>query len=136
MRFSILTLSFIFLACTPNTTPKEGQTLDTTPPTVVKTTPANNDQKVEPGPTVLSVTFSEPMMKGQQSWAQISSESFPKVTGMPELTKDGLTATLPVVLAPDTEYVVLLNTEELDTFKDKAGNSLEPYKLVFKTKSK
>jgi len=106
----------------------------TIPPTVVSTFPVNGDQAVESGAMVMKVTFSEPMKKGHQSWAQATTESFPKVDGMPALDETGTVATLPVILKPNTEYVVFINTKDLDGFRDRAGNQATPYKLTFKTK--
>ncbi len=107
---------------------------DNTPPTVISTVPANGDRMVEPGPMVMSATFSEAMMEGNYSWAYTTPESFPEVNGKPGLEGNGTMATLPVVLAPNTEYEVWINSASQTNFKDMAGNSATPYKLVFKTR--
>ena len=107
---------------------------DHTPPTVVATVPANGDMAVAAGPMVMSATFSEAMKPGNYSWAYTTPESFPEINGEPGLEKNGTVATLPVNLAPNTTYEVWINSPSQTNFKDMAGNSAVPYKLVFKTK--
>ena len=107
---------------------------DRTPPTVTATLPANGDRNVAPGPMVMSATFSEAMLPGNYSWAYTTPESFPEINGEPGLENNGTVATLPVMLAPNTEYEVWINSPTQNNFKDKAGNVAIPYKLVFKTR--
>ncbi len=107
---------------------------DTTPPKVVSTVPANGDQSVDPSLSTLSVTFDEAMTDGNWSWAYTTKETFPEMTGPPRY-EDGYTKNvLPVRLEPNKEYEVWLNSSKFKNFKDKAGNPLAPYKLVFKTR--
>ena len=107
---------------------------DTTPPRVVSTVPANGDQSVDPSLSTLSVTFDEPMMDGNWSWAYTTKETFPEMTGQPKYEDEYTKNVLPVRLEPNKEYEVWLNSSKFKNFKDKAGNPLAPYKLVFKTK--
>ena len=107
---------------------------DTTPPTVVSTVPANGDQAVDSSLTMLSVTFSESMVDGNWSWAYTTEETFPETTGEPRYEENYTKNVLPVRLEPNTTYEVWINSSSFMNFKDKAGNPLEPYKLVFKTR--
>ena len=124
MKMSFVILALFFLSCSQ----------DSIPPRVTETVPANGDRAVEPGPMVMSATFSEEMMAGNYSWAYTTPETFPEINGEPGLEKNGTVATLPVVLAPNTEYEVWINSPSHANFKDKAGNVAVPYKLVFKTR--
>ena len=63
---------------------------DTTPPKVVAAVPANGDQSVDPSLSTLSVTFDEPMMDDNWSWAYTTKETFPEMTGQPKY-EDGYT---------------------------------------------
>ena len=108
---------------------------DTTPPEVVTTVPANNDQSVDPSLSALSVTFDEPMKDGNWSWAYTTKETFPEMTGQPHYEEGYMKNVLPVRLEPNKAYEVWLNSSKFKNFKDKAGNPLAPYKLVFRTRS-
>lgn len=109
-------------------------TTDSTPPKVISTNPANGDQTVDPSLSTLSVTFSEPMMDGNWSWAYTKKESFPEVTGQPRYEDNHTRNVLPVKLEPNKEYEIWINSRRFKNFKDKAGNPSEPYRLVFKTR--
>ncbi len=108
-------------------------TTDNVPPKVISTVPANGDQSVDPSLSTLSVTFSEPMMDGNWSWAYTTKETFPETTGQPIYEDNHTKNVLPVRLAPNKEYEIWINSRRFHNFKDKAGNPSEPYKLVFKT---
>ena len=41
---------------------------------------------------------------------------------------------MPVKLEPNKEYEIWINSEKFKNFKDQAGNSSSPFRLVFKTK--
>ena len=120
---ALLSISFLLSACTQ----------DSIPPEVVSTIPANGDQSVDPKLTTLSVTFSEPMMDGNWSWAYDTEESFPQMLGHPRFVDDMTRNVLPVRLEANKEYVVWVNSEKFTNFKDEAGNSAPPFRLTFKT---
>jgi hypothetical protein len=106
---------------------------DNIPPEVVSTSPQNNAQDVDADLTEITVTFNEPMMDESWSWAQENEESFPEMTEDPYYTDNNTKAVLPVKLEKNKDYVIWINTENRTNFKDKAGNSVKPYKLEFKT---
>ena len=107
---------------------------DTTPPEVVSTIPANGDQAVDPALSTLSVTFSEPMMDGNWSWAYTREEDFPEMTGQPRFENNNTINLRPVKLESNKRYIVWINSTKFMNFKDKSGNPSEPYRLTFKTR--
>ncbi len=107
---------------------------DDVPPKVVGTVPANGDRSVDPSLSAMSVTFNEPMRDGNWSWAYTTKETFPETTGQPRYEDNYTRNVLPVRLEPNKEYEVWINSAKFTGFKDQAGNSSRPYKLVFKTK--
>ncbi len=55
------------------------------------------------------------------------------MTGEPFYTENNAKNILPVRLEPDTEYLIWVNLDKFNNFKDKSGNPVKPYKFVFKT---
>ena len=108
--------------------------VDTEAPTVISTTPPNGSQDVSPDTTEISVTFSEAMMDKSWSWAYEQQDKFPQITGDPGYDASFTINTLPVILEPNKEYEIWINTSQFKNFADKAGNPATPYKLMFKTK--
>ncbi len=107
---------------------------DQTAPRVLKTEPQNGDKNVDPNTREMTVTFDERMMDQSWSWAYTEQSRFPDITGQAYYTKDFKVNVLPVTMAPNTEYEVWVNSQKHQGFKDIAGNSAVPYKLVFKTR--
>lgn len=81
----------------------------------------------------VSVTYDRPMMDKSWSFATGGESMFPEVSGGPTLEDDERTFDLPVNLQPNSTYVIWLNTEKYQNFKDQKGRSAEPYRLTFKT---
>lgn len=73
------------------------------------------------------------MQDGSWSWSQISSDTFPEVSGKPHYLADKRTCVLPVKLAPGRTYVLWLNSNKFRNFKDADGQPAIPYLLVFET---
>lgn len=107
---------------------------DNSAPYVVNTFPENGSQDVDPSVNELSVTFNEAMMDGNWSWAYTKISEFPTMRGDPHYTENYTTNILPVKLEPNKEYVIWLNSEKFQNFKDRSGNPLVPFKLAFKTR--
>ena len=84
--------------------------------------------------TEIRVTFSKEMADRAWSWAQVSDDTFPKVTGKPHYEKDRRTCVLPVKLEPGKTYVFWLNSEKFPGFRDTDGRPSVPYLLVFETR--
>ena len=106
---------------------------DIEPPFVVETTPSAGDMNVDPTTSEIIVTFSEPMTNGFMSYGSEDKESFPEPTDIPSFQPGLTTVVLPVKLEPNKRYEVLINSKELQTFRDQAGNTAVPFVLVFKT---
>ncbi len=105
------------------------------PPAVVKTVPQAGDTDVDAGKvTEIRVTFSKDMTDKSWSWVQISDETFPKTNGEIRYDKDQRTCIMPVKLEAGKTYVLWLNSEKFENFKDADGHSAVPYLLVFETK--
>ena len=111
-----------------------GPSLDDAQPVVIRTDPVAGTADVDPGMTELKVTFSKPMTDGNWSWAQVSDETFPKVTGKPHYAADGRTCVLPVKLEPDHFYMIWLNEPPFTNFADRDGHKAVRYQLGFHTR--
>lgn len=110
-------------------------TVETMPPSVVKTVPRAGDTEVDPSLREVRVTFSKDMLTREMwSWCSQSPETFPEIdkTGIRYLDKR--TCVLPVKLEPGKTYVIWINTRKFNYFKDTKRNSAVPYLLVFQTK--
>jgi RNA polymerase sigma-70 factor (ECF subfamily) len=106
-------------------------------PAVVETVPRAGDTKVDAAKvTEIRATFSKDMTDQSWSWSQVSDETFPKVAGKIHYEKDKRTCVLPVKLEPGKTYVLWLNSEKFDNFKDADGRPAVPYLLVFETAPK
>lgn len=108
--------------------------VESLPPSVIKTVPTCGDAKVPATTTQIKVTFSKDMMDGSWSFTQISGDSFPEIVGQPKYLADKRTCVLTVQLKPEKTYVLWLNSQKFQNFKDASGNSAVPYLLVFQTK--
>jgi RNA polymerase sigma-70 factor (ECF subfamily) len=105
------------------------------PPVVVRTVPQAGDTEVDAEKVKeIRVTFSKDMMDKSWSWVQISQETFPKGVGRAFYEKDGRTCVLPVKLEPGKTYVIWINSQDYQNFKDTDERSAVPYLLVFETK--
>jgi len=107
---------------------------DTQAPNVIATVPSNGEMNVDPSIREISVTFDEEMQDGNWSWVYTIRSQFPEMDGDPFYTQDFTKNTLPVKLESNKEYVIWINSQNFNNFKDKAGNSAVPFKLVFKTR--
>ena len=108
--------------------------VDRTPPVVVATFPSANDTEVDPNTSEIRVTFSKAMMDGSWSWCE-TQYPFPELDGEIHFADGHKTCVMPVKLEADTEYVLRLNSEQHDNFKDAYGRAAEPFLLCFRTAS-
>jgi hypothetical protein len=69
------------------------------------------------------------------TWAMHTKESFPDMTGQPRYLSDGRTCVLPVSLKPGKVYAVWLNTDQLQSFRDRHAQPALPYLLIFQTRN-
>ena len=108
-------------------------TVKSMPPSVIKTVPAAGDMAVDAASTTrIEVTFSKDMQDGSWSFVQISPDTFPAASN-PRFT-DKRTCVIDVNLEPAKTYVIWLNSQTMQNFKDTDGRLLVPYLLVFQTK--
>ena len=121
----IIALTLLLVSCSE---------ADTTAPNVVKTFPKNGSTNVDPSLTKISVTFDEPMKDGNWSWAYAHKGSFPEMTAQPYYKPGYVENILPVILIPNKEYEIWINSEKFKNFTDRAGNPSAPFRLIFKTK--
>jgi hypothetical protein len=104
-----------------------------TPPKVVSMTPANGATDVDAASiTELRVTFDRPMKDGF-SWTNPENK-FPDTTGKATWSADRKTSTIPVKLAPHSEYVTSLNYGWYINFQSEQGIPLVPVRWTFNTK--
>ena len=115
---------------------KTGITVKSMPPSVVKTVPQAGDMAVDPFLKEIRVTFSKDMMTEEMwSWCSQYPQAFPEIDKTKiRYLKDKRTCVLPVKLKPDKTYVIWVNTQQNNAFRDTNGNPAVPYLLVFKTK--
>lgn len=107
---------------------------DITAPKVIDSFPKTGAQDVDPTTATIWVKFDESMMDNGWSWAYDQQDQFPASTGNPSYSEDNTINTLPVKLEPNHEYDIWVNSDTLKDFKDRSGNSAEPFELKFKTK--
>ena len=107
---------------------------DTEPPRVIATFPLNGAQNVDPTITEISVTFNEEMLEQSWSWAYKDGYKVPEMPEDAYYTDQNTKNILPVRLKPNKEYVLWINTEKFNYFKDRSGNSVVPYEFKFKTR--
>jgi len=111
-------------------------TVETMPPSVVKTVPQAGGTAVDPSLKEIKVTFSKDMMTDRM-WAfcQISKDSFPKRPEGQEIRylPDKRTCVMPVELKADKTYVIWINRGRFNSFRDTKNNPAVPYLLVFRT---
>ena len=132
----LLASALITSALTVNARAQEFS-VESLPPSVVKTVPTCGDTKVDPNITQISVIFSKDMMTKQMwSWCMRSAETFPEISDKEGIKylEDKRTCVLPVSLKPGKTYVIWINSQKNNAFRDTKGNPAIPYLLVFKTK--
>ena len=109
-------------------------TVSSMPPVVVKTVPQAGALSIDPALKEIRVTFSKEMMTDQMwSWVKVSNETFPVITDKIRYLDDKRTCIAPVSLEPGKTYVIWINSEHFNSFRDLNNNPAIPYLLVFKT---
>ena len=133
---AILTAT-LAVATLTGVTRAEEVSVESLPPSVVKTVPMCGDTKADPNLTEIKVTFSKDMRTERMwSWCVQFPDAFPKITDEKGIKyrHDKRTCILPVKLQPGKTYVLWINTPQNNAFRDRKGNPAVPYLLVFKTK--
>lgn len=131
-RISIVGLFVLLVA---NALVAQGPSVATLPPVVVKTVPESGDVGVDPTLGEIRVTFSKDMMTNDMwSWVMASEATFPKTQGKSHYLADKRTCVLPVKLDPGKTYVIWINSEAHNAFRDLGNRPAVPYLLVFQTR--
>jgi len=109
----------------------------TMPPSVIQTIPQAGDTNVDPSLKEVRVTFSKDMMTEQMwSWAMNSNETFPEIEADKiHYLEDRRTCVMPVKLKPGKTYIIWINSQKYNAFRDTTNNPAAPYLLVFQTGS-
>ncbi|NOY40428.1 MAG: M56 family metallopeptidase [Planctomycetes bacterium] len=102
-------------------------------PKIVKLSPDNGAEGVDPGTKRISVTFDMPMGKGM-SWTG-GGENFPQVAAgrSARWTNGGKTCVLSVTLKSDWRYLLGINSLSHINFQSKWGVPVEPVEYRFRT---
>lgn len=132
----VIFVSVIILAVIPGFVYLQEVSVESMPPSVIKTMPVCGDTKVDPNIAEIRVVFSKDMMTNQMwSWCMYSADTFPEVdTNGIKYLQDKRTCILPVKLEPDKTYVIWINLQDQNSFRDTNGNPAVPYLLVFETR--
>ena len=132
----ILTLAWFFLVGVAGADNQVEISVKTMPPSVVKTTPQAGATNVDPSLNEVCVTFSKDMMTNQMwSWCSQTPETFPEIDKTHiRYLNDKRTCVLPVKLKPGKTYIIWINSQKFNHFKDTNHNSAIPYLLVFQTR--
>src|SRR4051812_28624716 len=102
-----------------------------TPPKVVKAAPDNGQADVDPATKEIRVEFDQPMDTGGRSIVG-GGETFSKMQGNPRWINPK-TIVISVKLEPEHEYWLSINNDTFKNFKNKKGESAEPYPIQFFT---
>jgi len=103
------------------------------PPFAVFLDPPNGATGVDPAKAVLRATFDRPMA-ASWSWVKEGSD-FPEATGDAYFEPGARTAAMPVRLQPGRTYVLWLNAEQYQLFRDRQGIPARPLRWVFSTRA-
>ena len=102
------------------------------PPHVVKSSPADNDQHVDPATHELRITFDQTMDTEGMSLVGGGSE-FPEITGKPRWTDGNHTIVFAMKLEPEHNYRMSVNNAQRTGFANQRGIPAVPYPIQFKT---
>jgi len=119
------------LAMVVGTVLAAGSSGSAAPPRVVEAVPDNGDQNVDPSLREIRVTFDQDMSHDGYSWVG-GGEAYPKTRGDARWV-DGRTCVLPVILQPNHEYWLSINSNTFKNFRSKRGVPARPYPISFNT---
>src|SRR5688572_10642911 len=100
------------------------------PPTVVKATPDNGDEGVDPATTEIRVTFDQPMSRSGQSIVG-GGPNFPKL--LKTRWTDETTMVISVRLQPEHDYALSINSHTCTNFRNRNGEPATPHPIAFRT---
>lgn len=103
-------------------------------PRVVAVDPPTGAVGIEPGRRLLSVTFDREMARSGWAWLRESPGSAPELTGEASFDASGRIHTVEAELEPGRTYVIWLNSEEIQHFRDTRGIPAVPFRWTFTTR--
>jgi len=133
-RIGFILLLIIFLVTCIHFHQISDADMEEMPPVVVKTSPESGAKNVDPSISEIRVIFNKEMMDRSWSWVQIAPENFPKIIEGPQYMEDKRTCVVKVKLEPGKTYIIWLNTQKFQNFKDRAGRPALPSLLMFETR--
>ena len=91
IKFATVTIMTVIVVTTfISTAHAQEVTVESMPPSVVKTVPVSGDTKVPANTKQIKVTFSKEMMTKQMwSWCMQSKDSFPEITNQKDTMSSG-----------------------------------------------
>ena len=101
------------------------------PPKVVKASPDNGDEKVNPATRELRVVFDQPMAPDGFSVVG-GGPNFPEIVGKPRWA-DAKTFVMRMRLKANHQYHLSLNNDTFTNFRSENGEIATPYPISFKT---
>jgi hypothetical protein len=133
-RWLVISLTCLLILCSVGMALSAEADSSEQPPVVVSTIPKAGDSMVDPSQKEIRITFSKPM--GVNGWSLVMQDkkSFPKIAGKVGFKKDMLTFVAPMKLEPGKKYIVWINSERYQNFRDQEGRPAVPYLLSFHTK--
>jgi len=102
-------------------------------PRVVAVDPPAGAIGIEPGRRLLSVTFDREMDRDGWAWLREGPESAPELTGKMSFDASGRTHSVEAELEPGRTYVLWINNEEIQHFRDTRGVPAVPFRWTFTT---
>lgn len=102
-------------------------------PRVVAVDPPAGAIGIEPGRRLLSVTFDREMDRGGWAWLREEPGSAPELTGKMSFDASGRTHSVEAELEPGRTYVLWINNEEIQHFRDTRGVPAVPFRWTFTT---
>ncbi|QQE10494.1 Ig-like domain-containing protein [Planctomycetota bacterium] len=120
----ISSLSFFLMLCIITTA-------SAAPPNVLKITPENGKQDVDPKTNKIIIVFDQNM--NRRSWSVTGGgDHYPELNGKMRWTS-ARTFMIPVKLKPDHDYVFGINSKSYKNFKSHKDEAVEPVVVRFRT---
>ncbi|MBU0639169.1 MAG: hypothetical protein KKB50_09920 [Planctomycetes bacterium] len=103
------------------------------PPRVVKASPDNGDNAVDPKLREIRIEFDQDMDRGSFSFVG-GGPKYPKTRGKPQWVSARV-CVLKVKLEPNHDYWLSINSDKFKNFRNKRGQPAIPYPIAFRTGS-
>lgn len=103
-------------------------------PRVVAVDPPAGALGIEPGRRLLSVTFDREMDRSGWAWLREGSDTALELIGEGSFDASGRTHSVEAQLEPGRTYVLWINSEKIQHFRDTRGVSAIPFRWTFSTR--